>query len=167
MKQPPSYVELLRDWPAILNDIFREDLGEGDFFVASDPLDRRLATLGRIVANPKTRHAAMFVVSCPQGDPMLRVYLIEGEPMFVPARTSQFGIIIPEVPVHDHSRRLSFQNAAEGEHGVDWAADQIRRLVAQTEDTVQAQCQHRYCRIPRQWLLDRLEEGRHGAVFAD
>ena len=98
---------------------------------------------------------------------MLRVYVIEGEPVFVSARTLQIGITIPEVQAHDPSRRLSFQNVAEGEHGVDWAFDQIRRQIAQTEDTVRAQCQHRYREIPRQWLLDRLAEGRHGAVFAE
>src|ERR1039458_9225154 len=152
MRQHWPFSEVLRDWPAFLNDIFRDDLSEGDFFVASDPLDRRLATLGRILANPKAKDSATFVVTCPQGDPMLRVYVIEGEPVFVSARTLQIGITIPEVQAHDPSRRLSFQNVAEGEHGDDWAVDQIRRQIAQTEHTVRAQCQHRYREIPRQWL---------------
>jgi hypothetical protein len=157
MKTHMSMADILRDWPAFLNNIFYKDLSEGDFFdrSASGPLDRRLATLGRILANPKTRHAATLVVSCPQGDPMLRVYLVEGEPMFVPARTLRFGLSRSEI------------EDSEGALGVDWAVFQIRRRVAQTEYAVRAQCNHRYRRIPRQWVLDRLEEGRHSAVFAD
>jgi hypothetical protein len=155
MKMHISMATVLRDWPAFLTDIFCEDLGEGEVFLASDALDRRLATLGRILANPKTKNAARLVVTCPQGDPMLRVYIIEGEPMFVPARTLQFGLNFPEI------------EGPEEDLGLEWAADQIRRQVAQTEDTVQAQCKHRFRQIPRQWLLDRLEEDRHGAVFAD
>lgn len=156
MRTHTPLAEILRDWPAFLNDVFREDLGDNELLDASDPLDRRLNLLGQILANPKARHSAKLVVTCPQGDPMLRVYIVEGEAMFVPARTLQFGVTFDPGAVPD-------QESSK----ITWAADQIRQQIAQTGKTVQAQCQHRFREIPRQWLLDRLAEGRHGATFAD
>ena len=149
-----SMANILSDWPAFLDRALLDD--PDDFFVASDALDRRLATLGRILANPKTKNAARLVVTCPRGDPMLRVYIIEGEPMFVPALTLQLGLNADPGTVPDEERRR-----------IAWAADQLRRQIAQMGDTVQAQCKHRFRQIPRGWLLARIEDDSTGAIFDD
>lgn len=162
MKAKLSMADILRDWPAFLDRVFLDD--PDDFFVASDALDRRLATLGRILANPKTKNAARFVVTCPRGDPMLRVYIIEGEPMFVPALTLQLGLNAGVFYLGDDDPGTV---PDEEPRRVAWAADQLRRQIAQLGDTVQAQCKHRFRQIPRGWLLAHIEAGSAGAIFDD
>jgi hypothetical protein len=139
-----------------------------NLIVGRDELDGYVAILKTLMANPKSRNAARFVVTCPRGHPMGRVYVVKGKTVFVSVTRfdgTNIGGNAASMRRHPSFGETETRAAALTEQAVeyfDFLNDGQNRHLP-----LRAQCECRFRQIPRQWLLDRLAEGRHGAVFGD
>jgi hypothetical protein len=123
------------------------------------------AALDRVLENPRTRNVAKFVVRCPRGHPMGRVYVVKDEVLFVSSIRFGDGTNIAEGvrgAARHPSNTLDHPTARVVEQAVEYV-DFV--LVLHESVPLRAQCECRYGLISRQWLAAQLGEGKRGATW--
>jgi len=129
----------------------------------AEELNSYISTLQTIMANPRMRNAAKFVVTCPRGHPMGRVYVVKSKAVFVSLTrldgTNRGG------EAASRGRHPSKQWDRLAARETEQAVEYFDFIYDHDFPTVPAQCVCSNQFISRQWLLDRLGEGNHGAVW--